>query len=294
MSYIQDLMIGSNVPVLNIISDLRVYTNYQNSPTVIVLGQNNINDGLGGTYTFDATNTTADDNKKYIQPAWVPSGAPGRYVFTAWNQVGNSINLDEYAKTVDIENWVSASYATNAFVEGNYVNGTAQGNVAITNIQMVNYTGTDNQLAYMQVATPAGALAIPSDANINEKIQNNSNWVSSTFATASSLSNYVTASTYNNDFDTSNGNVINLPFGHKIQAFSTTVNTGDWVTFPEAFSSTVFAVSITSTLEGGRPVLCAWSNWSNTGFNVTARRVDQNGSSDATGITIAVIAVGPR
>nr|WP_298794636.1 phage tail protein [uncultured Acetobacter sp.] len=58
------------------------------------------------------------------------------------------------------------------------------------------------------------------------------------------LSAYVTSATYGSDFATSDSRVINLAFGHRIQAFQTSVgngsSSGSWVTFPVAFSGIPF------------------------------------------------------
>lgn len=61
-------------------------------------------------------------------------------------------------------------------------------------------------------------------------------------AYTSDLNSYVSAGLYNSDFGTSDGRVINLAYGHRIQAFQASVGNGTtagtWVTFPVAFSGT--------------------------------------------------------
>ncbi|GBQ09514.1 hypothetical protein [Acetobacter cerevisiae] len=54
------------------------------------------------------------------------------------------------------------------------------------------------------------------------------------------LVSYVPTSTYASDFGTSDNRVINIAYGHRIQAFQASVGNGSaagtWVTFPVAFS----------------------------------------------------------
>ncbi|GBQ08481.1 hypothetical protein [Acetobacter cerevisiae] len=56
------------------------------------------------------------------------------------------------------------------------------------------------------------------------------------------LGAYVSADLYNSDFGTSDSRVINLAYGHRIQAFQASVGNGStagsWITFPVAFSGT--------------------------------------------------------
>jgi len=88
-----------------------------------------------------------------------------------------------------------------------------------------------------------------------------------------------------------------LPMGSnmRIEAWTQEANYGDWVNYPTSFSNNAEAIATISTLDNGRPVLCAFGNETSSGFNFYPRRVDQNGSSNAdTGITYKFLAIGPK
>lgn len=52
-----------------------------------------------------------------------------------------------------------------------YVTGTTTANVGVTNLEAVNFTGTDNSAALMRVETPAGTLDLPSETNVLDQLQ---------------------------------------------------------------------------------------------------------------------------
>ncbi|GAN69275.1 hypothetical protein [Acetobacter orleanensis] len=111
-------------------------------------------------------------------------------------------------------------------------------------------------------------------------------------AHASDLKNYVASSTYNNDFGTEDSRVINLAYGHRIQAFTVpnvqnSAGGTNYVTFPVAFSGIPVAVLANTSQDGDMDV---WTyNWSSTQFaiNIPSTSGDHNK-------TVSIIAIGPK
>nr|WP_025826104.1 hypothetical protein [Acetobacter persici] len=118
-------------------------------------------------------------------------------------------------------------------------------------------------------------------------------------AYTSDLSSYVPSSTYASDFSTSDSQVINLPYGSKIQRFVVSVPTNGTnshrITYPEAFSGA--AVPVFNGNDNSQSRSFSLSNNTTpdaTGFDI-AVSVHGNstaGSTDAA--TLTVIAIGPR
>lgn len=52
-----------------------------------------------------------------------------------------------------------------------YVSGASTNNVAVNNIQAVNFTGTDNSAAVLRAETPAGTVDFPSETNVLDQLQ---------------------------------------------------------------------------------------------------------------------------
>ena len=253
-------------------------------------------------------------------------------------------------------------YATQSWVNGSYVTGTAAGqNTSISNIQIANYaSGNGGSSTYLQV-TPYGAsaLAIPSigygnniwqargnyvasnantsgtsgDLQITGAYYSNTvfspylvgynssgaattyvlatqSWASGSFATLAqinstntilntntanlqnSINNKVDNATYSSDFATSDSRVINLAYGHRIQAFvvPNVVNSGDsekYINFPTSFSGTPVAVIANTSGSGDMDV---WTyNWSPTQFAINIPY-----DSTASGLPVSIIAIGPK
>lgn len=115
----------------------------------------------------------------------------------------------------------------------------------------------------------------------------------------SDLSSYVPSSTYASDFSTSDSQVINLPYGNKIQRFVVSVPTNGTnshrITYPEAFSGA--AVPVFNGNDNSQSRSFSLSNNTTpdaTGFDI-AVSVHGNstaGSTDAA--TLTVIAIGPK
>lgn len=142
-------------------------------------------------------------------------------------------SLAGYAK----EDWVNnKGYTTLSGVAAvGYVTGTTSTNVSVNNIQAVNYTGNDNTAAYLQVTTPVGSFAIPSNSNIAGQISNY----------AQPKGSYVTTDNYNSDFNSSDSRIQFFAYG-KMQIFENigTVSDGARVTFPRAFSGTPVVIGV--------------------------------------------------
>ncbi len=118
-------------------------------------------------------------------------------------------------------------------------------------------------------------------------------------AYTSDLGNYVTTATYNNDFATSDSRVINLAYGHKIQAFTVTVDgngsNSHRITYPQAFSGASTAVFNCNDTGQSRSVsLANGTQPDSTGFNISVSvHGNSTGPSNA-GLTLTVIAIGPK
>lgn len=161
--------------------------------------------------------------------------------------------------------------ATQSWVAGSYVSGTASGNASISNIQAVNFTGQDNGSAYIQVATIAGAVAVPTAGNVSSQLVNY----------AQPKGSYITTDTYSSDFYSS-GNIINLAYGHRINTFTVTITSGTRVNYPQAFSANATSINMNSTQR-----LDLWvESQDSSGFTVLS---NTNASQ-----TIFVCAIGPK
>lgn len=135
------------------------------------------------------------------------------------------------------EEWVQdQNYTTlSAVANVGYVTGTTTTNVGVTNLQAVNYTGTDNTAAYVQVATNAGTIGLPTNANVAGQIS----------SYAQPKGSYVTTDNYSSDFDSSDSRIQFFAYG-KMMIFENigTVSDGARVTFPRAFSGTPVVIGV--------------------------------------------------
>lgn len=113
------------------------------------------------------------------------------------------------------------------------------------------------------------------------------------------LASYVPTATYVSDFSTSDSQVINLPYGKKIQSFIVSVPSNGTnshrITYPEAFSGAAVPTFNGNDNSQSRSVSLADNTTPDaTGFDiaVSVHGNSTSGSTDA--LTLTVNAIGPR
>ncbi|KFL90781.1 Microcystin-dependent protein-like [Acetobacter malorum] len=103
--------------------------------------------------------------------------------------------------------------------------------------------------------------------------------------------NFVPVDTYNSDFGTADGRVINLAYGHRIQAFQATVGNGTtagtWITFPVAFSGTPVFYQANSNGNGDDATDTDYWCYGVTATGMFVRPRNHSGSSN-------IIVIGPK
>lgn len=81
--------------------------------------------------------------------------------------------------------------------------------------------------------------------------------------------------TYHGDFSTSDGRVINLPNGNRIQAFNVSVQSGGRVNFPTAFSASPTSVLAVCNLGTGRSIAAvSWDSGGFTAMTITSGQIN--------------------
>ncbi|MBS1016910.1 hypothetical protein [Acetobacter persici] len=200
--------------------------------------------------------------------------------------------------TVKSFSGITASGTPSSANTGDYINypafiSSSEGRGGTAWLQLQEHVGTNFTLL-MGVASGGNSryFGIPQGARANDSAYGD-------VAYTSDLSSYVPSSTYASDFSTSDSQVINLPYGSKIQRFVVSVPTNGTnshrITYPEAFSGA--AVPVFNGNDNSQSRSFSLSNNTTpdaTGFDI-AVSVHGNstaGSTDAA--TLTVIAIGPR
>ncbi|MFT8463124.1 hypothetical protein [Acetobacter persici] len=200
--------------------------------------------------------------------------------------------------TVKSFSGITASGTPSSANTGDYINypafiSSSEGRGGTAWLQLQEHVGTNFTLL-MGVASGGNSryFGIPQGARANDSAYGD-------VAYTSDLSSYVPSSTYASDFSTSDSQVINLPYGNKIQRFVVSVPTNGTnshrITYPEAFSGAAVPVFSGNDNSQSRSFSLANNTTPDaTGFDI-AVSVHGNstaGSTDAA--TLTVIAIGPK
>ncbi|GBR14149.1 hypothetical protein [Gluconobacter frateurii] len=226
-SFIPSTVTGNNEQITNIIwnesSNLPAYYYGPNNSVSYSATTDWVSNG------FAALNGNPTFNTAYITTAPSVSDSGNLVPNTWW------VNAQGYAKT----SWVTANYITGTYANSTYVSGVASGsNVSISNIQAVNYSGSDNSSAYIQVATPDGAIALPTASNISSQLT----------SYAQPKGSYVDAGTYSTDFNSADSRILFSAYGKMIQFENVgAVASGTRINFPRSFSDTPIVTAVPTT-----------------------------------------------
>ena len=134
------------------------------------------------------------------------------------------------------------------------------------------------------VMTSRNGIVVPTQATTD-----NSQNAASTAYVQNNLSSYITHSTYVSDFYTNDLRIINLPYSHRIQAWTTTATNSSVITFPVAFSDVPISIFVQAN-SNSWDVGALKGTWTSTGFTLTNYGTNTaNGSQQ-----ISIIAIGPK
>lgn len=156
---------------------------------------------------------------------------------------------------------------------------------AFASVQLTDAAGGWHEWQFRQdgsIRTPDGAVVATQG------------WANGVFQPAGS---YVGLGTYQADFATQDGRVINLPYGQRIQSFSVSIQDGDGITFPQAFAGVPTSVQLQCMQYEQRMTLAMPEQAPTaTGIGAVGVRyvVDDHDGAVSTPITVWVTAIGPR
>lgn len=230
----------------------------------------NVSTTTGQTYSFDMWMEVNIGAKTYgVLRAWTWQGER-RWTLNEDGQITSDINgnvawensLAQYATLTDLSTGLAGKQNT-----GDYATNSAL-NSGLAGKQNVGDYATNSALSSGLASKENAGVCVP-------------------------------ISTYESDFSTSDGRVINLAYGHRIQAFTITVDgngtNSHRITYPVAFSGASSVAFVGNDTSQSRSVsLSNNTTPDSTGFNISVSVHGNSTAGSTDGLTLSVIAVGPK